>query len=184
MSPSKSPRLFIRDKISQFSFLIDCGSDVSLIPRSCLQGLYRATPYRLYAANYSPINTYGLHTVQLDIGLPSKYTWNLIIADVSTPIFGADFLKHHHILPDLIERRLVDGLTLTSVKGYLRSTKCHSISAFKLDHESKISQLLQRFADVVKPPKYQEKPLHDVKHYIYTNSELSLIHISEPTRPY
>ncbi|UYV68207.1 hypothetical protein LAZ67_5003385 [Cordylochernes scorpioides] len=58
-------RLFIKDKNSGLQFLIDTGADVSIVPPN----EKRKSDYKLYAANGSEIETYGIKILTLDLGL-------------------------------------------------------------------------------------------------------------------
>ena len=138
------------------------------MPRSYVQGPLQPSSYRLYAVNQSQIRTYGLKTIELDVGLLRNYTWNFVIADVRTPILGADFLKHHSLLPDLARGRLVDSKLLCSVIGKLQHSDQAVVLAITVDHDTRISSLLQKYPSIVKPPIYTEKPAHDVQHLIET----------------
>ena len=48
----------------------------------------------MYAANGFTINTYGVRTFELDLGLRRAFMWKFVVADVAKPIIGADFLDH------------------------------------------------------------------------------------------
>ena len=48
----------------------------------------------MYAANGFTINTYGVRTFELDLGLRQAFMWKFVVADVAKPIIGADFLDH------------------------------------------------------------------------------------------
>jgi len=164
----KSPRLFVLDTQSGFTFLIDCGSDVSVFPITYTKKPRTRTNYTLFAANNSPIHTYGLHPLEVDVGLPSHYVWNFVLADVHIPIIGADFLKRYHLLPDLTERKLVDGKTLCSTKCIVKITAQTSVSSVsKLDNE-KVRQILAEFPELTKPPQYLEEPPRTIYHRILT----------------
>ncbi|XP_018791166.1 PREDICTED: uncharacterized protein LOC108970306 [Bactrocera latifrons] len=80
-----------------------------------------ATGYQLIAVNGTPVNTYGVVTIVLNIGLRRALTWRFILADVSNPIIGADLLSHYDILVDLKNQRLI-----TSVESIIRilATAC------------------------------------------------------------
>ncbi len=103
-SESQSPQLFVRDRLSGLEFLVDSGSDPSILPKSFIHQLDIEVSYTLRAANGSPIKTYGLSQLALDFGLSKPYVWNFIVADIDSPIIGADMLKSHHLLPDLTRR--------------------------------------------------------------------------------
>lgn len=49
--------------------------------------------YTLHDENNTPIKTYGIIELTLNLNLPKQYTLNFIIADVGTPIIRADLLK-------------------------------------------------------------------------------------------
>lgn len=107
----RSPRLFIRDRNSQETFLVDTGSDVSLLPSYYSKKMASITEFALYSVNHKPVRTFGFRRLTIRIGLPNQYSWNFIVADIKTPIIGADFLQHYHILPDLTTRKLIHGST-------------------------------------------------------------------------
>lgn len=67
--------------------------------------------YKLYAANGTAIDKYGERLVELNLGLRRSCVWNFIVTDIKYPIIGADFLSHYSLLPDLRNKRLVDGRT-------------------------------------------------------------------------
>lgn len=94
-----SPRLFIKDKNSGIVFLIDCGSDVSVLPMKLVSTPYTIFEFSLFAANDTVINTYGLSELNLNLGLPKTYLWNFVIADVPIPIIGADFHENEPFNP-------------------------------------------------------------------------------------
>ena len=106
-------RLFLFDKSSSKHYLIDTGADVSVIPPPMPNKL-SPSDFKLYAANSSSIKTYGKQLINLDLGLRRRFKWNFIIAEVSKPIIGADFLKAHGLLVDIKQRRLIDPLTSLS----------------------------------------------------------------------
>ncbi|GFW11866.1 hypothetical protein TNCV_4100771 [Trichonephila clavipes] len=57
--------------------------------------------FSLFAANNTQIPAYGMVRKELNLGLRRPFIWTFIIADVSSPIIGADFLKHFNLLIDL-----------------------------------------------------------------------------------
>ncbi|GFR15040.1 retrovirus-related Pol polyprotein from transposon opus [Trichonephila clavata] len=79
--PKESRRLFIRDRRTNISFLVDTGSDVSLIPANAYQKR-NASQQTLFAANSSSINVYGQKTLTLNLNLRRDFMWTFLIADV------------------------------------------------------------------------------------------------------
>ncbi|KAK2575246.1 hypothetical protein KPH14_012761 [Odynerus spinipes] len=118
-------RLYMYDKNNNLSFLIDSGSVVTVIPRELIKTKVDKQPLTLYAANTTEISTFGEKVLTLDLGLRRQFRWPFIIAEVKSPIIGADFIAHHGILIDLKNRRLVDSVTRIAASGIIRKTYVH-----------------------------------------------------------
>ncbi|GFT56042.1 transposon Ty3-I Gag-Pol polyprotein [Trichonephila clavipes] len=89
-------------------FLIDSGSEICVIPPSPTMNKSPQSNFSLFAANNTKIPAYGMVRKELNLGLRRPFIWTFIIADVSSPIIGADFLRHFNLLIDLKKKRLVD----------------------------------------------------------------------------
>lgn len=50
-------------------------------------------------------------TIKVNLGLQREFMWTIIIADVTKPIIGADFIQHFGLLIDLKRNKLIDPLT-------------------------------------------------------------------------
>ncbi|GFV87363.1 hypothetical protein TNCV_4033351 [Trichonephila clavipes] len=61
--------------------------------------------FSLFAANNPKIPAYGMVRKELNLGLRRPFIWTFIIADVSSPIIGADFLRHFNLLIDLKKKK-------------------------------------------------------------------------------
>ena len=100
ISPSRI--LHVTDKSSNLSFLVDIGVALSILPKSSCTG-YK--PYQSdrppHAVNDSSIPTYGEKSALLDLGRRRAFHWVFIVAAVSFPILGADFLHHFNLNVDL-----------------------------------------------------------------------------------
>ena len=108
---SHSKLLYVADKGHKCRYLIDTGTAVSVLPKSCANGISGADSLPLVAANNSTIKTYGNCKRVVDVGLKREYPWTFIVADVQQPIIGADFLIHYNLLIDLRSRCLRDMRT-------------------------------------------------------------------------
>ncbi|GFT66539.1 retrovirus-related Pol polyprotein from transposon opus [Trichonephila clavipes] len=86
-------------------FLIDSGSEICVIPPSPTMNKSPQSNFSLFAANNTKIPAYGMVRKELNLGLRRPFIWTFIIADVSSPIIGADFLKHFNLLIDLKKKR-------------------------------------------------------------------------------
>ena len=76
-----SSRLFyVRDRHNNARFLVDTGSEVSVIPPTTADHTRTLDPRTLVAVNNSPIHTYGQRSLTLN--LRRSLPWIFIIADV------------------------------------------------------------------------------------------------------
>lgn len=123
-----SHRLVITDRVSGRQFLIDTGSDVSIIPCNSRQG--SATDLKLFAANNTIINTYGKTLLSVDLKLRRTFKWQFIKAPIAKAIIGADFLHDFNLIVNIRNRRLLDKVTnLSSLCIESHSSIC-SIKAY------------------------------------------------------
>ena len=125
---SHSKLLYVADKGHKCRYLIDTGAAVSVLPKSCANGISGADSLPLVAANNSTIKTYGNCKHVVDVGLKREYPWTFIVADVQQPIIGADFLIHYNLLVDLRSRCLRDMRTGLAIAASLSSIKPQALS--------------------------------------------------------
>lgn len=85
-------RLFVRDIKSKTRYLVDTGADLTVYPVSRSMRNQPPSQLVLYAANQTPIKTYGTKTLSIDLGLNRLFKWDFVIADIQKPIIGSDFL--------------------------------------------------------------------------------------------
>lgn len=135
------------DKTSKLQYLIDTGADVSVFPRILTKGNNVKSDYELYAANGSVIPTYGTIRLALDFKLRRVFTWNFVVAAVSKPIIGADFLSFYGLLPNLRNQRLVDSLTRMKSCGEVVGANETSIKT--ISGKSKYHVILAKFPDII-----------------------------------
>ncbi|GBO15800.1 hypothetical protein AVEN_219754-1 [Araneus ventricosus] len=161
-----SRRLFIRDRISNVSFLVDTGSDVSLIPANTYQKR-NSSQQTLFAANSSTINVYGQKTLSLNFNLRRDFLWTFLIGDISIAILGADFLHFFELLPDLRSKCLRDTKTKLQSVGHLKYADLHwvqiSISKDTINHK-----LLKEFPSIKKLPNPNQPVKYTSVHHIVT----------------
>lgn len=165
---TKSIRLFIQNKYSNHNFLIDTGADVSTLPYSATYAnTYTKQPLNLLAANQTPIKTYGAQTIKVNLGLRRDFHWTFIIADISTPIIGADFLAHHNLIVDIANSKLIDNTTQISSIGTVKHTSIKGITLISENHP--FSELLNEFRDILTLPENKTIPATSVFHHIVTH---------------
>lgn len=94
-------RLYVTDRNTRTKYLVDTGSDVSVLPQTSVSSRRRPETYELFAANGIPIITYGSITIKPDFNLRRAFPSRFVVVDVGQPIIGADFLAHYDLLPDM-----------------------------------------------------------------------------------
>lgn len=162
-----SRRMFVRDRSSKISFLVDTGAEVCVFPRNRIHGPANKDTYELVAANGSRIATYDTTLVSLDLALRRAMKWRFIIADVDTPIIGVDFLRHYELWEDASNERLIDSTSNRSTRGYTAANPTSSIKT--IIGESTYHRLLAEFPDLSRPPVFaREKTRHGVVHHVKT----------------
>jgi cleavage and polyadenylation specificity factor subunit 1 len=165
-----SSRLLVREINSRKLFLIDTGADISVIPPNIFKISSTDSNFNLFAANGTQVKTYGTSLINLDLGLRRVFKWTFVIADVSSPIIGADFLKHTGLLVDIQRKRIIDPLT--SLFSIGKISNCPIISLTKIDQSQllpEISQLLSKFSELTRDNLKVHAVKHDVTHRLDTN---------------
>jgi hypothetical protein len=90
------------------SHMNDTGSDLCVYPRKLIPQRRIPVNYNLRAANGTTIPTYGC---SLNLGLRRDFTWRFVVADVTQPLIGFDFLSRYGLLVDCKNKHLLDGVT-------------------------------------------------------------------------
>lgn len=171
-APASSPRL--RDKLSNKIYLIDSGATKSTIPPELADLPNITHTLGLQAANGSPIPTYRKKELTLDFGLGRVYSWDFLIADVTQPIIGMDFMGFYHWNIDAGSNVIVDQFTLNAAKCDMNSSKKNNKSlqkcALLMDEKCSYATLLRKFPELLEK-KPNLKPKHHFKHHIRTNDK-------------
>lgn len=107
---------FITHFLSGGKFLLDASTFCSLFPaktedKPC--SLTQPSNIKPIAAKGSTIPMYGTRTVLIQAA-GCSFIWDFILADVKTPLLGADFLGHHGLLIDITNYRLLNMTTFRS----------------------------------------------------------------------
>lgn len=158
-------RLFVTDRKSKLEFLIDTGSDLSVYPRQLLKERRPRCTYELFAANGTTISTYGHLQLHLDLGLRRDYSWKFVVADVSKPIIGIDFLSFYNLLVDCRRHQLIDGLTNLFI-GVPHRTIQELESVKAVSGMSQFHELLRQYPEITRPAGLPKECKHNTKHHI------------------
>ena len=118
------------------------------------------------AANGSSIRTFG--TRALSLHFPSKtYKWNFLLADVTRPLLGADFLRSHSLLVDLQGKWLADAATYYSVPLSPTKFPAPYLDAISISSDQ-YDSLLVEFPGITTPNFVQSPTKHQVEHFTTT----------------
>ena len=167
LSPSRLFHIF--DQSTRLRFLVDTGAEVSIISPSKSDRQNQQETLILQAVNGTPIATFGTCSLTLDLGLRHSFRWVFIIADVKTPILGADFLQHFGLLVDVTHKRLTDTTTHLGVQGVMSHQPSLSPTLLPRKLINKCEAILQEFPSVMQPFNYQHTVKHEVTHHISTS---------------
>lgn len=165
-SSPTSRRLFVTDLSSKVQFLVDTGADLCVYPRTLIKGPQAKSTYLLTAANGTPIATYGTITIQLNLGLRRSFSWKFVVADVSKPIIGVDFLSFYGLLVDVRNQQLLDENTQLTSKGQVVAEPVQSVQT--IYGATAYHQLLQRYSEITRPGGGPATAKHNTRHYIRT----------------
>jgi hypothetical protein len=120
-------RLFVTDSSSKRQFVVDTGSDLCMYPRRLAPRRKERANYDLCAANGTTIHIYGWLPLSLNLGLRRDFTWRFVVADVTHPIIGVDFLSHFCLLVDCRKNRLLEGVTSLAIQAQAASELIPSV---------------------------------------------------------
>lgn len=163
---AKPSRLFLHDRKTGQKFLIDSGSEISVLPPSSKDRRNSSANFSLFAANNTKIPAYGFVHKQLDFGLRKPFSWTFVIADVTSPIIGADFLLHFNLLVDLKHKRLINPET--SLFTYGNVAHENQPSVLTVSSNSSYDALLSEFPDITNPTLLKQSVPHNTVHHILT----------------
>lgn len=167
-----SRRLFIKDPLSKFEFLVDTGADVSVLPSDLVQPTSRFSNCSLAAANGTKISVFGSKLVNISFGLRREFSHSFLVAYVTKPIIGADFLHKFGLLVDIKNARLMDPVTNIDSIGVMKIDDTLIPTSFMLEN-SEFNDVLKDFPEVFREPDFTIDPIkHNVLHYIQTKGPL------------
>ena len=152
---------------------MDTGSEVSVIPPTCIEHSNPDTTFSLPAVDGSRIATYGVRSCTLNIGLRHSFRWVFIVTNVTRAIIGADFLHHLGLNVDIRHRTLTDSTTLIYVCGLSFDTPTGSRGLAHLwqDSNNLYLTLLFEFPAVTQACALDRSVKHSFSHHIETTGQ-------------
>ena len=168
-SDDKSHLVEIYDRISGKRFLIDTGSQFSIIPPTHKERNQKdKATVSLVAANGTAIKTYGWKDIVLDLGLKRYYYFTVLIADVTRPLLGSDFLYHYGLTVDIRKSKIIDNKISAEQRTtpVLNSVKAVAMTAVLPENEY-VAELLRKMPGLTNP-NLAKKGEVKTKHHIET----------------
>ena len=166
---SQSHLFYVSDSHTNIHFLVDTGSEVSIIPPTPADRRRSPDPLTLTAVNETAIKTYGKRSLTLNLGLRRSLPWIFIIADVKKPILGADFLRHFGLMVDLNKRKLIDTHTHLHIQGISSPDTSPGTSFYPKDANNPYLTLLSEFPALTEVASPDAPIKHSITHHIETN---------------
>ncbi|GFT31020.1 peptidase A2 domain-containing protein [Trichonephila clavipes] len=149
-------------KVQKTVFLPDGKLDpaeVSVIPLTTASKHLPTAFLQFFVTNGTVISTYDQLLVTLDLGLHRVFKWPFIIAAVSQPIIGADFLRHYGLLVDIRHGHLLDSLTKLQTHGMVQQGNNFEIQT--VNGNIKFHRLLAEFPSIVEAVSTSRKLKHN-----------------------
>jgi Reverse transcriptase (RNA-dependent DNA polymerase) len=163
-SPPGTPLIYLRDSVTGSLFLADSGAALSVIPH------YSDKPPcgpPLLAANGDSIPAWGCIRRQVCLG-GHKFTFNFVLAHVSYPILGLDFLKAHKLLIDAEQSAVLFKANMQPVMVPSAVVSAPAVAA--VDVPPAVQQLLAEFPAICSSGAgLWRHPKHSVEHVIETS---------------
>lgn len=148
---------------------MDTGSDLCVFPNHLLRDRRSPTNYQLTAANGTNINTYGFKNINLDLGLRRNFPWRFVVASVTKPIIGVDFLSYFNLMVDCRNKRLVDNTTKLTTLGMPASHHNSTFSVKVSTGNTRYHYILsQEFPEITRPSGTTRTIHHNTRHHIRT----------------
>jgi len=158
--------IFLQDSKTEQRFLVDTGAAVSVFPHKS-SAVSSGPP--LCGADGKPIASWGSVTRSLCFGLQT-FLCTFILAAVSKPILGIDFLARHRLLVDPFARQVLDASTLRPLGPASAAAPRRSRLAAALCHVAPaVRSLLSSFPSIVGNGSGTPRPKHGVRHFIETS---------------
>lgn len=115
------------------------------------------------------LDTYGYHHLNLDFGLRRQYPWRFVVADVTKPIVGVNFLVFYNFIVDCRNKKLIDNTTSLSTPDLLAINCDKTYSVKVLTGDSRFHILLDsEFPEITRPAGTHRTVTHNTQHHIRT----------------
>ena len=146
--PGRPQLLYVKDRNSGRTFLIDTGARVSVFPATGGDTRSGNSGPKLEAANGTVIRSYGTRNITLSLD-GRLFNWTFVIANVTQPLLGADFLCSFNLMVDIKGQRLIDTTTFSSV--ILNQTTGQYLGIHSESMDRTYADILADFPEILTP---------------------------------
>jgi len=155
--------IYLQDKVTETSFLVDTGASVSVLPH---RSTSTPTGPQLSGADGKNIASWGTVTRNLCFGAQT-FLCSFLLAAVSKPILGVDFLAAHRLLVDPFSGAVLSAASLKPIGSTIRAGSARFVAALGQIAPA-VRELLSSFPGIVGDGKSAPRPRHGVKHFVET----------------
>jgi transposase InsO family protein len=165
---------YLTDTISGKRFLVDTGAACSILPHHSNQP---PANLKLVAADGRKIPTWGKKMCKINLN-KTDFSYTFVLAAVSQPILGIDFLKQFKLCVDVVNEKLVPVeifsapipvAALDRPAGGGQATSRPAAAPLHGSLPPAVQMLLQKYPDVVSTGTTHPHPLHGISHSIETS---------------
>ena len=165
-------------------FLIDTGSSISLLPfQSDFAYLLRPTIISLANASGDKIKTYGEISIEIGIEeLRRTFMWSFVVADITQPILGTDFLAASSLIVDCKNNTIFDPSTDRKIKLQCSYDQYSDLNVCNFINDNRAENLLSKYPNLTSPLQFNcmSKSDSSIEHFIDTNSSPPIFSKSRP----
>ena len=135
--------------------LVDTGAAYSCLPRklfSDVGGILEYTPITLSSCTGASIPVYGEIPIAVALrSLRRVFDWHFLVADVSMPILGLDFLSHHGMIIDCAAGTIMDSVTKRKSKlDAVSQPDCQQLQ-FDIPVPEELKPLFAEYKNIFRP---------------------------------
>ena len=141
---------------------------MSVVPRRTASGLSEERTPKSTAEGGQNIKTYGKERLKLNVRLKTEVAWEFVVADVTQPILGADFLKARKLLVDVANGALIEAQQLDCVAMKLGESRQEEIAITMVESNTTdvYGKFLSQYKEVTTPVVKLAEVKHNTEHHI------------------
>jgi len=166
---SNVPLLKIFDPISKLNFIVDTGSQISVLPAdpNFTQLFHKGF---IASADGTKIPIYDEVELTLSFNFHRVFKWKFVYATVKYPILGIDFLRHYNLTVDLNNDCLIDlnSYCLTKSESVNNERPFKSLPSLNDVEINSVNDLCEVYEPIFDLNNFNQFRPNSVEHFIQT----------------